>query len=122
MITINASFKEAIDRLIYYTTEVKPLFTKEVTFDNESDKGSLINTLKDCIYFNIEGDSIICTVYTTEEEKEQYLQRYEVLRKAQLNTLKKWYNLREDYKTQLTEYLIINNLNWILDKIAEKEN
>lgn len=77
MITINASFKEAIDRLIYYTTE---------------------------------------------DEKEQYLQRYEVLRKAQLNTLKKWYNLKEDYKTQLTEYLKVKNLNWILDKIAEKEN
>ena len=122
MITINASFKDTIDRLIYYTTEVKPLFTKEVIFDNESDKNSLINTLKDCIYFNIEGDSITCTVYTTEEEKEQYLQRYEVLRKAQLNTLKKWYNLKEEYKTQLTEYLKIKSLNWILDKIAEKEN
>ena len=122
MITINASFKDAIDRLIYYTTEVKPLFIKEVIFDNESDKNSLINTLKDCIYFNIEGNSIICTVYTTEEEKEQYLQRYEVLRKAQLNTLKKWYNLKEEYKTQLTEYLKIKNLKWILDKIAEKNN
>ena len=115
-ITINASFKDTIERVVF-CKEYKPSEVKEVYFNNETDKEQLLKGLKDCISFTIDEDSIICKVYRSEEEKQKDINHYKELVKSNINQLKRWCNLKEEYKTQITEYLEYLKLDWILDKI-----
>ena len=115
-ITINASFKDTIER-IDFCKKYKPSEVKEVYFNNETNKEDLLKGLKDCISFTIDEDSIICKVYRSEEEKQKDINHYKEVVKSNIFQLKKWCNLKEEYKTQITEYLEYLKLDWILNKI-----
>lgn len=115
-ITINASFKDTIERIVFYKKH-KPSEVKEVYFNSEVSKEDLLKGLKDCISFIIEEDSIICKVYRSEEEKQKDINHYKEVVKSNIFQLKKWCNLKEEYKTQITEYLEYLKLDWILNKI-----
>ena len=115
-ITINASFKDTIER-IDFCKKCKPSDVKEVYFNDNTSKEELLKGLKDCISFTIEEDSIICKVYRSEEEKQKDINDYKELVESNINQLKKWCNLKEEYKTQITEYLEYSKLDWILNKI-----
>ena len=115
-ITINASFCDAINRIIYYK-DAKPRETKEIYLYNETDKSEVINTLQNCISYEITEDSILCVIHTSKEEKQEALNHYKRLSNSNIASLKKWCSLKEEYKKQITEYLEYKKLNWILNKL-----
>ena len=115
-ITINGSFKDTIERIVF-CKKYKPSEVKEVYFNNETNREDLLKGLKDCISFTIDEDNIICKVYRSEEEKQKDINHFKEVLKSNIYQLKKWCNLKEEYKTQITEYLECLKLDWILNKL-----
>jgi hypothetical protein len=123
-ITIKAAFVDCINVIIYHSQPKIPfwIFNKEEILDNDSPKNEILRAIAESDSFSIEDNCIICIILRkgTDKEIEKYHAENEVLKRYQINKLKKWYRLKESNQIQIEEYLNRKNLTWILEAIKEK--
>ena len=117
MITINASFKDCIDRIVYYNT-ARPALIKEVSKNSEHSKEEIVHLFQSCTSFRICDDEIVFEVEKTQEEIDQKLQEYKNVVKHSIATLKNWCNKKDEWKTQIVDYLTYRKLDWIIKEIS----
>lgn len=121
-ITVNAQFKSIIDWVIHfekgYNTPLKDYnLTKEIYFDNDTPKETIIKYLQDCISFNIEEDSIEIKVKKSNEELEEIRLDNQYQLEKFLKNLKYKTKLKEEYKEEIYEYLSFKGLDWIIKEL-----
>jgi len=122
-IRINASFSDCIDGLVDPESLDVPkwVMTIEVVVDNENKSDEIIALFKECISFNIKEDSIFFILKSTQEEIDSYIDRRNGYTAHGINRLHKWMNTNKEWDIQITEYLEFKGLQWVLDKLKEKE-
>ena len=118
MITINASFKDCIDRIVYYNTATPMLTNKEVSKNSENSKEDIVHLFQSCTSFRICDNEIVFEVEKTQEEINQNLQQYKNTVRHSIVTLKNWCNKKDEWKTQIVDYLTYRKLDWIIKEIS----
>ena len=121
-ITINASVKDTIERIIRFRNYPKNIQEyknnyKYESIGNGTSKEEIINMLNNCIEFDIKDDNIIFTVHKTEEEIKEEILFLKYNFNYHVNELKRYYNLNNYLKGQIITYLNKYNLNWIFNLI-----
>lgn len=121
MITINASFKDCIDRIAYYNTAA-PIPTKKVRRNSEHSKEDIVHLFQGCASFTICEDEIVFEVDKTQEEIDKNLQEHKNIVRHSIATLKNWCNKKDEWKTQIVDYLTYKKLDWIIKEIYGWDN
>lgn len=119
-ISINGAFTDCIGSILHYKDMTIPDYykTKEVVKGaNSNDKKEIIELFKSCIDFFIEDNEIIFTIKRSELELNEYLEEKKQGLKYELNKLKKWFDLKEENKVQITTYLRYKKLDFILTEL-----
>lgn len=117
MISIHASFKDCIKWILHFKNQ--PInTTKTVVLSKEDNsKEEILQVLKDSLNFEFGDECLECEVYLTEEEIEEKRQYNKRMVQSQINRLRKWCNMSEDYKEEIFTYLKYKNLGWLIEQI-----